>query len=103
MGFELKYDLMLDDTFDLQLDASGDLIIDDAQLQHQRLIIMANKGNFRNHIEVGVGITEYLLDEGDLVDLQHEIQSQFELDGNRIDYMAIPNINNMQIVAVKVK
>lgn len=77
---------------DLLLDANGDIqfkdgllvFTQDATEQNQRLLLLSNPGDWKEHPTVGVGLKNYLLDDLDPDALQGEIQSQFEKDGMRV-------------------
>ncbi len=102
--FLLVNDLILDENSgDLAIDATGDLVVGDAQYQCQKLVIKAIKRQFRNHIEVGVGIIYFLNDDSELIHLQHEIQKQLELDGYRVDLININGNIDLTVVAEKVR
>ncbi len=55
-------DFGLDINGDLSI-ANGDFVIVDATRQHQQHIIIANKGEYKQNPEVGVGIVETLNSE----------------------------------------
>lgn len=82
-------DFLLDEDGDIQFDANGELVTtDDATEQNQKLILLTNKGEWKEHPKVGVGIIDFILGDGDVDDLQKEIQEQMEMDGmtvNRLD------------------
>jgi len=76
-------DILLDtDTLDLQIKA-GDFVIGDATEQNQHLLLLANKGDYKQYPKVGVGINGFLLDEAEQ-DMMREIRSQFETDGMKV-------------------
>lgn len=72
-------DLFLDTDLDLFI-KNGDLAIGESTLQHEKLILLTEKGHWREYPFVGVGLQQYLLDD-DLSPLPEEIQKQDELDG----------------------
>ena len=80
-------DLLLDDADDLQIN-DGDFVIGDATLQHQRHIIVAQKGEYKEHPEIGVGIDNALLDENPKA-LLTQIRRNFEYDGMRVNTLQI--------------
>lgn len=80
-------DLLLDDADDLQIN-DGDFVIGDATLQHQRHIIIAQKGEYKEHPEIGVGIDNALLDENPKA-LLTQIRRNFEYDGMRVNTLQI--------------
>ncbi len=72
-------DLLLNELDDLQI-ASGDFVIGDATVQHQRHIILAQKGEYKEHPEIGVGIANALQDDNPRQILT-QIRRNFEYDG----------------------
>lgn len=76
-------DILLDtETLDLQI-AAGDFVIGDATEQNQHLLLLANKGDYKQHPKAGVGINGFLLDEAPQ-DMMREIRSHFENDGMKV-------------------
>jgi hypothetical protein len=73
-------DILLDEGYDLLI-TDGDLRTGDANHQHQALLILTDKGSFKQSPDVGVGLYNYILDDGSVHDLHAEIQKQLELDG----------------------
>lgn len=76
-------DLLLDANKDL-LFKNGDLVIANSNNQNQELILTANKGEYKQHPEVGVGI-EQMLGDDDFTPMLIEIKKQLEYDGMQID------------------
>ncbi|MBS0647398.1 MAG: oxidase [Verrucomicrobia bacterium] len=71
-------DFLLDENDDLAI--NGDLlIVDKSDEQHQRLLLLTNKGDWKESATVGVGILRWLKDEGE--GLLAEIKKEFEKDG----------------------
>lgn len=93
-----QYDILLDENYDLQI-KDGDFVIGESTQQHQALLLMTNKGSWRPVPWIGVGLSNYLLDDDSLLDLQSEIQKQFELDGMRVQQVKITDVENVEIIA----
>jgi len=74
------FDILLDDNFDLQT-KGGDFVLGDASLQNQQLILLSHKGEWKQNPLVGVGISNYLLDDVTIHEMHQEIQKQFSIDG----------------------
>lgn len=72
-------DILLDDTFDLQI-KGNDFVLGESTRQNQGLILMANKGEFKQHPFTGVGLRLYVEDDR-LGALRLEMAKQLELDG----------------------
>lgn len=79
-------DLQLNETLDLQV-TSGDFLTAESTVQHQRLLLIAHAGDFRQYPRVGVGLESYLNDEKD--DIRVEIRSQFEKDGMSVSSLRL--------------
>jgi hypothetical protein len=67
---------------DLRIE-NGDFIIGDSTEQNQHLLLLANKGEYKQYPKAGVGINGYFLDEAEQ-DMLREIRSQFENDGMKV-------------------
>lgn len=78
----MPIDILLDENGDLA-EENGDFKFGESTHQHQRCILLAQKGEYKASPGVGVGIGDYLNDD-DLAELGAEIQKQFELDGMKI-------------------
>jgi hypothetical protein len=75
-------DILLDETGDLAV-KDGDFVIGDSTIQHQQLLLMSQKGEWKEKPMVGVGIENYLNDDT-TNDMMNEISDQFEKDGMKI-------------------
>lgn len=80
-------DILVEDSLDLAISA-GDFIAAGATRQHQRSLLLAQKGDLRQHPTSGVGVEGYLNGE-ETGGLLVEIRSQFELDGMRIEQLGL--------------
>lgn len=76
--------------------ADGDLIIEDGDFKkgdatqaHQKVLMMATKGDFTQSPLTGVGVVEFLLDSVNDDELRHAIQEEFEADGMSVEEMEI--------------
>lgn len=79
-------DLLLDHNNALVIE-NGDFMIGRSDEQHQKHILLANKGEYKAHPEVGVGIVEMLGDDAYTESLI-EIKKQLQYDG-----MVIKNVS----------
>lgn len=73
------HDILLDEDGDLLI-KNGDLAIGESTQQHERLLLLCQKGELKLHPLVGVGIRDYLNDENPQ-NLKTEIRRQFKADG----------------------
>lgn len=90
-------DFLLDENNDLII-KNGDLAIGNATLQHQNHIILAQKGEFKNAPEIGVGILTQLNNENPR-ELLSEIRKNFEYDGMRVNTLKVATNGNLLIDA----
>ena len=76
-------DILFDTDGDL-LFVAGDIAYGESTLQHQRDLLLARKGDYRNVPTVGVGIADYLNDD-EVEDMQRAISREFGQDGMQVD------------------
>lgn len=88
-------DILLDNFGDLDL-TGGDLNISYSDNQHQEHILLANKGEFREFPEIGVGIDKMLSDD-DYVPILIEMKKNLEYDGMKIKNIKIDDNGNLDI------
>ncbi len=82
-------DLLLDDTLDLQI-VNGDFVIGESTAQNQKLLILCDKGAFKENPMRGVGARRYL--EAEKPDaLAREIRQEFSLDGMTVNTIKMNN------------
>jgi hypothetical protein len=91
-------DIKLNTTGDLDF-KNGDLVIEDATLRHQEHIIIANKGEFKESPEIGVGIVEALNSESPKQVLS-SIKRNFEYDGMYVKTLRFTSEGNIDTDAV---
>jgi hypothetical protein len=82
-------DYMLDENNDLRIE-NGDFVIDDSDLQHQRLLLYAEKGAYKQYPTTGVAIMTFLKDDNE-ADMLREIRLQFAQDGMQVDKLSYKN------------
>lgn len=90
-------DVLLDESFDLQIN-SDDFVMGDSTHQNQGLILLANKGEFRQFPFVGVGLKLYIEDDR-LGAMRAELAQQLELDGMTVKNIAILTNGTVEIDA----
>ncbi len=61
----------------------GDFMVGEADLQHQYLLLMSDKGSFKQFPDMGVGVGHFLETE-DEAELMREIRKQYEADGMQV-------------------
>lgn len=72
-------DIELDATEDLAI-ANGDFVVVESTAQHQRQLILNNKGDFKQNPTLGVGALNYMDDEN-FQQLIRAISVEFARDG----------------------
>jgi hypothetical protein len=80
-------DILLNSDFDLEI-VDGDLVIGESTTQHQQLLLLTNKGDWKENPLVGVGATGFLKEENES-GLMQEIRIQFEKDGMEVNNISI--------------
>lgn len=80
-------DILLDNDNDLNF-SRGDFDVGFSDLQQQKLIIVSNKGEWKQHPEVGVGIVDMIADDR-YTEMLIEVKKQLEYDGMQIDDVAL--------------
>jgi hypothetical protein len=88
-------DLLLDENGDLSI-ANGDFLIGLSDKQHQEHILIANKGEFKEFPEMGVGIANMLNDD-DYTDMLIEIKKNLQYDGMKIKNVKFDENGNLDI------
>lgn len=89
IGIQLK-----DNDLDIkvQKDTTGrivsGLVLAESLPQNQALILQLHKGELKDDISVGVGISDMLLD-GDIQGWRSEIREQMEMDGQTVNSVQI--------------
>lgn len=82
---------------DLDL-SSGDLRLTDSTYQHQRDLLLSDKGHVRNKAEAGVGMVNYLLDK-DPVALLRSTRKEFVSDGMKVRKVTFDSSNELDVEA----
>lgn len=77
-------DIRQTEGMDMFLDINSDISWTESTVQHQRDILLTHEGEYRLAPTVGVGISDYLDDEGK-EELSREINKQFTKDGMTVD------------------
>lgn len=83
-------DILLNDDNDLEI-KDGDFLVGSSNKQHQKHILTANKGEYKEFPEVGVGIIQMIADDR-YTELLIETKKQLEYDGMQIKDVSLqPN------------
>ena len=92
------FDIILDNEMDLIIE-DGDFVVEESTLQHQNILLLSHKGQFKQSPTIGVGIDIFLNDEVTSDEIRRRIQEQFELDGMTIQKLKINGRTNLTIIA----
>lgn len=76
---------------------SGDFCIEESQAQHEQLILLAQKGDFRDSPDLGVGVVDYLNAE-DFGGLSVQVKREMKKDGIEVRKV---KVNNGKLVLEK--
>ena len=91
-------DLQIDDNYGLITDPTKhDLVVGDVTLQNQALILVSQKGEWKEHPTVGCGI-EGITNDEDTGSWKREIREQFVRDGLKVSSIKF-NGENIEIDA----
>jgi len=88
-------DFLLDDDGDIKI-ANGDLFAGRSDEQHQQHIIIANKGEFKEFPELGVGIVQ-LFGDDDYTNILIETKKNLQYDGMTVRNVKFENGGNLTI------
>lgn len=80
-------DIILTENLDLKI-VNGDFVIGESTAQHQKILILSDKGEYKEFPMRGVGARRYL--EDDTPDnLAREIRTEFSADGMTVNKIKI--------------
>lgn len=90
-------DYLLDDDFDLRIE-NGDFVVGESTAQHQKLLLMYNKGELRQYPRTGVGVISFINDDN-LGDLYQEVIKHFKADDMDVQKLEIFPDGRMNVEA----
>lgn len=82
-------DFLLDNDKDIKT-LGGDLVIGRSDEQHQELLLITNKGEWKEKPTMAVGLAGFLKDD-DANGALAEIKQEFERDGMNVNYIGFVN------------
>lgn len=89
----MPFDILIDEDGDL-LFKDGDLVIGESTRQHQKLLLLIEKGELRQFPTHCVGVRTWINDDVNFADLKLEIKREFERDGMTVSKITL----NSQVV-----
>ncbi|WP_066836484.1 hypothetical protein [Rufibacter ruber] len=90
-------DFILDDDGDLYISPEGDFVIGESDHQHQKDIVQAFKGHYKEFPFIGVGILQYLKANGMEAEMKKAIKLELESDGYRVNAVEIIDLDKNEI------
>ncbi|SEG39562.1 hypothetical protein SAMN05421847_2193 [Halpernia humi] len=93
-----NYDLKINIVKDQYGRIISGLVIGETLEQNMASILIAEPGDFKSNLLLGVGLRSSLLDE-DLLKYRHAIKQQFALDGLNVNHLELYNLQNFSIDA----
>jgi len=78
--------------------SNGDWTVDESTLCHQKLLLLLNKGDLKEHPTACVGIQRYLKDDDPLA-LQSEIKRECEADGMKVTEVKLQSDGKLNLNA----
>lgn len=88
-------ELLLDENGDLAIE-NGDFVTGFSDNQHQEHILIANKGEYKEFPEIGVGIIQMLNDD-DYINVLIEAKKNLEYDNMKINNIKFEENGNLTI------
>lgn len=77
---------------------SGDIEVVESTYQHQRDLLLSDKGHIRDKPEAGVGAINYMI-ESDPEEFLRTTRKEFAADGMKVSKLAINPSNELEIEA----
>ncbi|MNE49225.1 hypothetical protein D3C80_1437280 [compost metagenome] len=93
----MPQDILLDENLDLLI-VDGDFVIGESTAQHQKLLILSDKCEFKDVPMRGVGARRYLEDNSP-DNLAREIRQEFSIDGMTVNKIQIAPDLTIQVDA----
>lgn len=90
-------DILLDSNNDLKIE-NGDFVMGDSTEQHQKCLLLAAKGDYKQFPLIGVDVFNWLNDDRP-EDMMREVRIQFSNDGMRVNKMDVNYPSNIKIDA----
>lgn len=90
-------DILLNEDFDLQI-KDGDFVVGESTAQHQKILILSDKGEYKEIPMRGVGSRRFLEDDTP-EHLAREIREEFSTDGMVVNKIQITEDLTIQVDA----
>lgn len=104
--FGIQYKSNNNGDFELDIDVQKDsagriisgLVLENTLEQNIASILIAEPGDFKDNLSLGVGMRSALLDE-DLLPYRHQIKEQFAFDGLTVNHLDLYDLKKFSIDA----
>jgi len=93
------FDYIEDEDGDLEIGSDGDFVVDESTLQHQKDLLIAHKGEYKQNPTVGVGISDFLLGDSSEAEFKKAVQREFEEDGMEVREIRVGDFTSVDIDA----
>jgi hypothetical protein len=90
-------DFICDDKGEMMI-KNGHFVVGESTAQHQKFLLLAQKGDYRQYPSVGVGINNFINDD-DLADVGFIIQKEYELDGMKVKKLEVFSDGSVKVNA----
>lgn len=90
-------DIILNELEDLKIQ-NGDFVIAESTAQHQRQLLLSNKGDYKQNPTIGVGAFSYFDDEH-MHDLVRAVSMEFARDGMDVRQVQLHKQGVLQSIA----
>jgi hypothetical protein len=91
-------DFILDDDMDILI-VDGDFVVNESTHQHQKLLIICEKSEFKESPMRGIGASRYLEDKNP-DNFLREVRQEFVKDGMEVSTLKIDSSGSLEIDAV---
>lgn len=85
-----EYDIMINEAYDIAIE-SGDFVIGENLNQQVACLLAANKGDYKQSPDMGVGLDNYLLDDEDQTAMNREFRVQATKERLRVNSFQMRN------------
>jgi hypothetical protein len=93
----MAQDYTLTEGLDLMIE-DGDFVVGESTQQHQKILLIAEKGELRQFPKTGVG-AKSMLNDDEFGTIYQEIQTQFEADGMVIRKLLVNQDGTVEVTA----
>jgi len=89
-------DILFDTDGELQFE-NGDFLVGESDTQNVKLIVEANKGEFKQHPQLGFGAINYVKSNVSAIEFKRDLKIQLKMDGYRPKIDISEGFENLKI------